>query len=324
MRTLYVMDPLDSLHITGDSTYVLMRESTSRGWPVWWCTPDQLSVRDSAPVARAQEVTTHADSPFFRMVADPALVSLRDFDCVWMRKDPPFDIDYIFSTYVLDLALWRPEGGRSSTLVLNDPRTIVASNEKMYALQWPLLSPPTLVTNRIADIAAFAGVHGRIVIKPWDGNGGRGVLVTERGDANLRSMAELLTNEGRAYCIAQRYLPEIRDGDKRIILIDGEPRGWFKRVPQPGDHRGNMHVGARVEAFDLSPRDLEICRAIGPRLKAEGLLFVGIDVIGDFLTEINVTSPTGLREVVQLQDRSLGPEILDAAYRRWTALQGED
>ena len=312
MRTLYVMDPLEKLHIEGDSTYVMMRDSTARGWPVAWCTPDDLSVRDNTAVARCQVVTTHDDAPHFR-TEETREEPLSAFDAIWMRKDPPFDIDYIFSTYILAMA-------GPKTLVLNDPRSIAASNEKMYALQWPDLSPPTRVTNKVTDVLAFAKEHGRIVIKPWDGNGGRGVLVTADGDPNLRSMAELLTAEGGAYCIAQRYLPEIKTGDKRIVLIDGEPRGWFQRVPQPGDHRGNMHVGATVEGFEMSDRDREICEKIGPRLKAEGLVFVGIDVIGDHMTEINVTSPTGLREIATLQGRQLGPEILDATHRRWKAL----
>ncbi len=314
MRSLFVMDPLERIQVGGDSTYVLMRESTARGWPVWWCTPEELSVRANRAVARAQAVTAHEEAPHFRTGGHEEL-ALGDFDVIWMRKDPPFDINYIFSTYQLAMA-------PPSTLVLNDPRAVAASNEKMYALQWPELSPPTRVTNRVQDVLDFAREHGRIVIKPWDGNGGRGVLVTHSGDGNLRSMAELLTDEGRSYCLAQRYLPEIATGDKRVVLIDGEPRGWFRRVPQPGDHRGNMHVGATVEAFELSDRDVAICREIGPRLRAEGLVFVGIDIIGDYLTEINVTSPTGLREIARLQGRHLGPELLEAARRRWETGKG--
>ena len=316
MRTLFVMDPLDRIQVEGDSTYVLMRESTHRGWPIAWCTPEDLSVRAQNGHARCQALTVHDEAPFFRPEGPPRHRPLADFECIWMRKDPPFDIDYIFSTYILDLA-------GPGALVLNDPRTIKCANEKMYALQWPDLCPPTLVTNRVADAMAFAAEHGRVVLKPWDGNGGRGVLVTAHGDPNLRSIAELLTDEERRYCLVQRYLPEIKEGDKRIILIAGEPRGWFIRVPQPGDHRGNMHVGATVEAFDLTDRDVEICQRLRPRLKAEGLVFVGIDVIGEYLTEINVTSPTGLREIAALQGRRLGPEILDASRRRWLARMEE-
>jgi len=225
-----------------------------------------------------------------------------------LRKDPPFDMTYVFVTYLLDLV-------SSQTLVLNDPLSLKCANEKMYALQWPELCPPTLVTNRIADVRAFAKEHDRIVVKPWDGNGGRGVMVTQDGDGNLAAMVELLTDTERNWCIAQRYEPAIQDtGDKRIILIDGEVRGWFSRIPGSEDHRGNMHVGARVEATDLTERDQEICAALSPRLQAEGLLFTGIDVIGDYLTEINVTSPTGIREIQQLQGRNLAAEICERAY----------
>ncbi len=306
MRTLFVMDPLDRIQVEGDSTYVLMEGSTARGWPISWCTPDDLYVDAQRPRSRSRPVTAHPEAPYFRPAGDPTDEDLAAFDCIWMRKDPPFDMDYIFTTYILDLA-------SRDCLILNDPASLKCNNEKMYALQWPDLCPPTRVTNRIADVLAFAEIHGRIVVKPWDGNGGRGVLVTRAGDPNLRSMAELLTVEETAYCIVQRYLPEIKTGDKRIILIDGEARGWFIRVPGAADHRGNMHVGASVSAFDLTLRDVEICQRLSKRLKAEGLLFVGIDIIGDYLTEINVTSPTGLREIARLQGRILGPELLDRA-----------
>ena len=307
MRTLFVMDPLDRIDVAGDSTYVLMLESVRRGWPIALCTPDQLSVRDNAPWAVATPVHVTSEAPNFHP-GTPHAEPLNAFDCIWMRKDPPFDMDYVFATYLLDLA---------DCLVLNDPRSIKLAQEKLYALQWPELCPPTMFTNRLADVRAFAAEHGRVVLKPWDGNGGRGIVVTEHGDRNLAALVELLTDEGRSYCIAQRYLPAIAtEGDKRILLVDGEPRGWFVRIPGVEDHRGNMHVGARVEAFELSARDLEICEALAPRLKAEGLVFVGIDVIGEHLTEINVTSPTGLQEVHALQGRDLGRELIDAALSR--------
>ena len=307
MRTLFVMDPLERIDVAGDSTYVLMLESIRRGWPIAMCTPETLSVRDNAPWATATPVHVNAEAPYFE--TSPALAEpLSAFDCIWMRKDPPFDMDYVFSTYLLDLA---------DCLVLNDPRSIKLAQEKLYALQWPHLCPPTMFTNRLADVRAFAAEHGRVVLKPWDGNGGRGIVVTEHGDRNLGALVELLTDEGRSYCIAQRYLPEIQsEGDKRILLIDGEPRGWFLRVPGAEDHRGNMHVGASVQSFELTARDRQICAELAPRLKAEGLVFVGIDVIGEYLTEINVTSPTGLREVLDLQGRDLGRELIDAALSR--------
>jgi len=305
------MDPLSSLSIEGDSTYVMMREATRRGFAVWWCTPQDLHVSENKGMALAQEVATHADDPYF-LVGNTIDLPLGHFDCIWMRKDPPFDIHYIFSTYILDLA-------PPSTLVLNDPRSIKCANEKMYALQWPELCPPSTVTNSIQEIVDFAEKHERVVVKPWDGNGGRGVLVTGSDDGNLRVIAELMTNEGQAYCIVQRYLPEIKDGDKRIILIDGEPLGAFLRVPAGRDHRGNMHVGAEVLSCELDERDKEICEALSARLKKEGLLFVGIDVIGGFLTEINVTSPTGMREIARLSGRLLERDLMDAVEEKLNA-----
>lgn len=307
------MDPLSKINVEGDSTYVMMLEATRRGWPTYWCTPDDLQVVQCRPVAQAESVTTSGEEPFFTTRESTAM-ELGEFDCIWMRKDPPFDIHYIFSTYILDLA-------PPTTLVLNDPRSIKCANEKMYALQWPDLCPPTTVTNRIQEILEFAEEHQRVVVKPWDGNGGRGVLVTHAEDGNLRAIAELMTAEETEYCIVQRYLPEIKTGDKRIILIDGEPLGAFLRIPSGRDHRGNMHVGAKVAACELSKRDQEICRALGPRLKKEGLLFVGIDVIGDFLTEINVTSPTGLREIAQLSGQYLERDLLDALEEKIHALR---
>lgn len=305
MKTLYVMDPLEVIQISGDSTYMQMREGTRRGWPVWMCTPRDLYAEGGRGFARARPVPTFAEAPHFRPgpVED---VELGAFDVVWMRKDPPFDMAYIFTTYLLDLV--PPE-----TLVLNAPRALRNFNEKMFAQQFGGLGPRTLITCDIARAMAWIReVEGRVVLKPWDGNGGRGVLVSERGDPNLRSMLEVLTANGRDSILVQHYIPEIAQGDKRIILIDGEAVGWMLRVPQPGDHRGNMHVGATVQACELSERDQEICRALAPALKAHGMLFTGIDTIGPYLTEINVTSPTGIQEINRLMGLQLERTLTDA------------
>jgi glutathione synthase len=253
-------------------------------------------------------VSTHTGAPHFR-TAPAEERPLADLDVIWMRKDPPFDMKYVFATYLLDLV-------PPSTLVLNRPDSIRNCNEKMFAQQWPSLSPPTLVTREIPRIKAFAEqAPGDIVIKPWDGNGGRGVLVTRHGDPNLSSMLELLTAEQTEWILVQHYLPEIKKGDKRIILFDGDPVGWMLRVPGTSDHRGNMHVGATVEACTLTPRDEQICAALAPRLRELGLLFVGIDIIGDALTEINVTSPTGFREIKDLMGVSLEAELANRVER---------
>jgi glutathione synthase len=307
--TLFVMDPLDRINVQGDSTYMLMLEAQRRGFPVWMCTPPDLYTVGGLAHAKATKVTVSTTAPHF--VCEPAVdIGLDHFDVVWMRKDPPFNMDYVFSTYILDAV-------PRHTLVLNDPRSIRNASEKMFTLQFSQFITPTLITREVKRVLAFAAeAPDKVVLKPWDGNGGRGVLVSRHGDANLRSMAEILTAEGTAYVIAQHYIPDIKKGDKRIILVDGEPVGQMLRVPQPGDHRGNMHVGATVEACDLSPRDQEVCAVLGPRLREMGLLFVGIDMIGDFLTEINVTSPTGIQEINALMGVQLERVVTDAVVAR--------
>lgn len=311
LKTLFVMDPLERINVAGDSTYMLMLEARVRGWPVWFCTPGDLYAESGRArgLVRPVEVQRRSEGPPFR--PGPAENRpLSDFDVVWMRKDPPFDMDYIFTTYLLDLA-------GPNTLVLNRPSSLRSRNEKMFAMELAEFGPPTLVSRDIGQLVAWVrATTERTVIKPWDGNGGRGVLVTHGADENLRSMVETLTGEGRHYIIAQRYLPAVKQGDKRIILVDGDARGWMNRVPQKGDHRGNMHAGAKVAACELTPRDREICDAIGPTLRAEGLLFVGIDVIGGNLTEINVTSPTGIQEINHLMGTALEIEITDAVEAR--------
>jgi glutathione synthase len=308
------MDPLDRIHVGGDSTYMLMLEARRRGFSVWMCTPGDLYTVDGLAHARATRLDVTTEAPHFFPEA-PCDIGLDHFRVVWMRKDPPFDMDFVFCTYILDAV-------PPSTLVLNDPRSIRNASEKMFTLQFSEFITPTLITREVERVLAFAAeAPGRVVLKPWDGNGGRGVLISQHGDANLRSMAEILTSEERAYVIAQHYIPEIKKGDKRIILIDGEPVGQMLRVPQPGDHRGNMHVGATVEACELSERDRQVCAALGPRLREMGLLFVGIDMIGDCLTEINVTSPTGIQEINALMKVRLERTLTDAVMARLAGRQ---
>jgi glutathione synthase len=232
-------------------------------------------------------------------------VDLGDFDVVWMRKDPPFDMSYIFATYLLEMV-------PRHTLVVNDPVGLKRFNEKLWAMQFPELHPPTLLSRCPRRLRAFVeGQPKGAVLKPWDGNGGRGVVVTHAGDRNLNSLIELVSDQGQTSVIAQAYLEAIAQGDKRILLLEGEPVAAILRVPPPGDHRGNIHVGARVEACELDARDREICATLGPHLKRHGMVFVGIDVIGGYLTEINVTSPTGFREVHRLTGRRLEAELVD-------------
>jgi glutathione synthase len=309
MKQLFIMDPLDRINVSGDSTYMLMLEACKRGHKVAFCTPGDLFVYDGITHGKLSFCVVVEEEPYF-LVEEPQESSLGIFDVVWMRKDPPFDMDYIFSTYMLDLI-------PKNTLVLNDPISIRNANEKLFALEFAQFCPRTLITREISRARAFAKEEkGKVVIKPWDGNGGRGVLVSSFADPNFRSMLEILTDEERQYIIVQQYIPEVLQGDKRIILIEGEPVGWMARVPQPGDHRGNMHVGAIVESFSLSEKDREICRILGPRLKELGLLFVGIDIIGEYLTEINVTSPTGIQEINPMMGIAIESLITDAVIRR--------
>lgn len=308
MRHLFVMDPLSRINVAGDSTYVVMRTCCDRGHRVMMCEPSGLYAFGGRARARVQPVQVTAEPPYF-LVEDPLDIDLGEVDVVWMRKDPPFDMDYIFSTYLLDLA--PPE-----TLVVNDPIGLKVFNEKIWAMQFPELHPPTLLTSDPEQLRAFVSDQpGKTVLKPWDGNGGRGILVTHGGDQNLRSMIELLTLEGRQAVIAQPFLEAIREGDKRIMLFDGEPVGAMTRVPSADDFRGNMHVGASTIAADLTERDLEICSALAPALRQNGQIWVGIDVIGDYLTEINITSPTGFQEIRQLTGKVLERDLVDRVER---------
>ena len=312
LNTLYVMDPLDVIDVGGDSTYMLMLEGCRREHPIFWCTPADLFALGGRCHARCQRVIVSDKDPYFDC-QEAIDMDLGEFDVVWLRKDPPFDIGYIFSTYMLDLV-------PASTLVLNHPASIRDANEKMVALRYPEFVPATLVTCEVERALRWiADAPGKVVLKPWDGNGGRGVLVSQHGDGNLRSMLEVLTENQRVHILIQHHVPEIIHGDKRIILIDGEVVGWMNRVPQPGDHRGNMHVGASVEACELSETDQQICDAIGDWLKESNLLFVGIDTIGEFMTEINVTSPTGIQEINRLMGTQLEAVLVDAVQAKLRA-----
>jgi glutathione synthase len=310
MRSLFVMDPLEKIRVAGDSTFVTMREHTDRGFPTWFCTPDQMYAREGRTFARTRSVRTVAAPPHFE-VGEPEDLGLGVFDVVWMRKDPPFDMRYVFATYLLDMV-------PAPTLVVNGAHGLKLFNEKMWVMaEWPHLQPPTIVTNDIARVRSFVATRpGRVVLKPWDGNGGRGVLVTQAEDRNLPSMVELLTDDGRNYVIAQDFVPEVEQGDKRILLFDGEPVGAMLRVPTSKDHRANMHAGGEVRACELEPSDLAICAELAPALRRWGMVFVGIDVIGRYLTEINVTSPTGLREMNRLYGWKLEADLVDRVAAR--------
>ncbi len=310
MKHLFVMDPVETIRIDRDSTFALMCEAERRGHAVAIAYVEDLWVEGGEAFARARWSRFQRVQGSHVMAGEPGELSLDGFDVIWMRKDPPFHMGYIFNTYVLDLAVAR---GR---LVVNAPAGLRNMNEKAWAMRFPELTPRSLVTQSMARLRAFADAHGHVVIKPLDGNGGEGVFVVRRDDPNIGVIIETVTQHGQRKVLSQVYVPEIREGDKRVILVDGEPVGAILRVPQGIDHRGNIHVGAKVVRAELTGRDREICAAIGPALREAGQVFVGIDVIGRYLTEVNVTSPTGIHEINAFEGISIEAMVLDAVERR--------
>jgi glutathione synthase len=310
LRLLYVMDPMSRLLVDKDTTFAFMLEGQRRGHPQWHCGPADLFVDRTTPHARARGVEVRRGDPHYTL-AEERTVALEWFDVVFMRKDPPFDLGYFFATHVLGLADAR------ATLVVNDPRGLREANEKLYALRFPEVIPESLVTADPARLKVFMdSLGGEMIVKPLDGCGGAGVFHVHRGDRNLNAILEMSTLEGTRLVMAQRYLPAVREGDKRIIVLDGEPLGAIVRVPREDEHRGNIHVGGRVERAPVDARDREICARLAPRLRADGLWFVGLDVIGGWLTEINVTSPTGVQEIDRLEGVCLEARVMDFVEAR--------
>jgi glutathione synthase len=309
----FQMDPMESLNIAGDSTFALMLEAQARGHALYHYLPRQLSLRDGRLTARARpvEVKREGGGKHFLHGAAETL-DLATVDVILMRQDPPFDMAYITATHLLEHVADR-------VLIVNDPASVRNAPEKLFATHFDGLMPPTLITSDRDAVVAFRAEHGEIILKPLFGNGGAGVFHLKPEDDNLNALIELFTGTSREPIIVQRYLPEIRQGDKRIILIEGEPVGAVLRVPPAGEARANLHVGGRADKTILTPRERDICTAIGPALKAQGLLFVGIDVIGDYLTEINVTSPTGIQEINRLDGVTLEKPVWDAIEARHAA-----
>ena len=298
LKVAFQMDPIERIDIRGDSTFALLLEAQWRGHDVFYYTPDYLSLRDGRLMATGQSLTVEDKPGAHYRLAHPREVDLSEFDVVHLRQDPPFDMAYITTTHLLERI-------QPKTLVVNDPGAVRNAPEKVFVLDFLELMPPTLVTRSADDIRAFRDQHKDIVVKPLYGNGGAAVFRIPPGDTNLNSLIELLGIPFREPIMVQRYIPEVRQGDKRIILVDGEIAGAINRVPAEDETRSNLHVGGKAEAATLTARDREICARLGPELKKRGLIFVGIDVIGDYLTEINVTSPTGIRQVAQFG----GPDI---------------
>jgi glutathione synthase len=299
------MDHISGITIAGDSTFALMLEAERRGHTLYHYTPDRLAMRDGRVVARVEPVSVRDLKGDHFSLGGAETADLSGMDVVLLRQDPPFDMAYITTTHLLERI-------HPATLVVNDPVEVRNAPEKIFVTEYPELMPPTLITRDAEEIRAFRKEHGDIIVKPLYGNGGAGVFRLTENDQNLASLLEIFSTAFREPHVVQGYLPAVRKGDKRIILIDGEPVGAINRVPAEGESRSNMHVGGRPEATELTAREREICEAIGPELKRRGFIFVGIDVIGDYLTEINVTSPTGIREVRRFGGADIASLFWDA------------
>ncbi len=306
-----VMDPIESIKPQKDSTLAMLLAAQRRGWRIAYFTQNGLSVRYGGPFGRGRLLTVEDDAGRWFTYGDEWAGPLEGLDVLLMRKDPPFDMEYVYTTYILQLAEER------GVLVVNKPASLREINEKAYTAWFPHCTPPTLITRSHTDLLEFLDEQGKIVLKPLDGMGGRSIFVVPKGDPNTNVIFETLTQNGTRFTLAQRFLPEIADGDKRVILVDGEPIEYaLARIPAPGESRGNLVMGARGEGRPLTPRDRWLASEIGPTLAAKGILFAGLDVIGEFVTEINVTSPTGIRELDRQFGIDIAARLLDAVERR--------
>ena len=305
LKIAFQMDPIENVNIDGDSSFRLALEAQARGHELFYYTPDQLAFESGVVTARGWPLEVRRDADNFYTLGEKKKVDLADFDVVWLRQDPPFDMGYITSTHLLDMI-------HPDTLVVNDPFWVRNYPEKLLVLNFEGLTPPTTIARDLDTIKAFKDAHKDIILKPLYGNGGAGVFRLGPDDKNLTSLHELFTGINNEPLIAQKFLPDVSNGDKRIILVDGAPVGAINRVPAKGETRSNMHVGGRPEKVGMTKRDHEICAQIGPLLKEKGQIFVGIDVIGDYLTEINLTSPTGIQELERFDGTNVAALIWDA------------
>jgi glutathione synthase len=303
------MDPIEKIDIDGDSTFALALEAQARGHELFYYGPRDLSFKDGKVTAPLRALKVKAQRGAHFELGAPALGDLSKLDVVLMRQDPPFDMGYITATHILERI-------HPKTLVVNDPFHVRNAPEKLFVTHFDGLMPPTLISSDRAAILSFRAEHKDIIVKPLYGNGGAGVFRIRPDDENLSSLLEMFTQFYREPIVVQRYVPDVRKGDKRIILVDGVAAGAINRVPAEGEVRSNMHVGGKPELTELSKRDIEICETIGPELKARGLIFTGIDVIGDYLTEINVTSPTGIQELKRFGGADCAALIWDAIEAR--------
>jgi glutathione synthase len=321
MRFAFVMDPLERILPDKDTTFVFMLESQRRGHEVYYCGADDLFVHGTTPHARARRAEVRRvaadqhDQARHYQLFEERTEALDWFDAVFMRKDPPFDLNYFYATHLLSLI------DPNRTLVVNHPRGLREANEKLYVLNFPTAIPDTFVSGDAARLKGFLDeMGGEMIIKPLGGCGGAGVFHIRRDDRNLNALLETATANGTQLFMAQRYLPAVREGDKRLIVLNGEPLGGCLRVPREDEHRGNIHVGGVCVQTFVTPRDREITTALAPRLRADGLYFVGLDIIGGYLTEVNVTSPTGVQEINRLSGTCLEAPVIDFVEQQVAAL----
>ena len=309
MKVAFQMDPILGVDIDADSTFRLAEKAQDLGHTLFYYVPDQLAYDEGRITARGHWMTVQRVAGQPAVLGPAETVDLETFDVIWLRQDPPFDMHYVTTTHLLDRL-------RDKVLVVNDPFWVRNSPEKLLVLDYPDLTPPTAIARDVETLKAFRDRHGDVIVKPLYGNGGAGVFRLVEGDRNLTSLHEMFTGFSREPLIVQRFLPAVSAGDKRVILVDGEPAGAINRVPAAGEVRSNMHVGGRPEKADLTDRDRDICAAIGPGLREKGQVFVGIDVIGTDLTEINVTSPTGLQELERFDGTDVAGRIWQAIHDR--------
>ena len=309
LKVAIQMDPIGPINIDADSTFRIAEEAQARGHSLFYYTPDKLAYQEGRVTARGWPLTVQRVKGDHFSLGDEVEVDLAGFDVVWLRQDPPFDMGYITTTHILDMI-------HPATLVVNDPFWLRNYPEKLLVLNFPDLTPPTMIARDLETLKDFRARHGDVILKPLYGNGGAGVFKLSKDDSNLASLHELFAGINREPLIMQKFLPDVSKGDKRIILVDGDPVGAINRIPAAGETRSNMHVGGRPEKVDLTDRDREICAAIGPLLREKGQVFVGIDVIGDWLTEINVTSPTGIQELERFDGTNVAAKIWEAIEAR--------
>ena len=309
-----VMDPIADINVKKDTTLAMLLAAQRRGWELYYMEQSDLSLDQGLARATVRRLSVEDNPESWFEVGSPQNIALSDLDVVLMRKDPPFDMDFIYSTYILEAAQ------REGTLVVNDPRSLRDCNEKLFATQFPQCCPPLIVAASAARLKAFHAEHGDVILKPLDGMGGASIFRVKAGDPNLSVIIETLTDHGRQQIMAQKFLPEIVDGDKRILMVDGVPAEYgLARIPMSGETRGNLAAGGSGVAMPLTDRERWICSQVAPVLREKGLLFVGLDVIGDYLTEINVTSPTCVRELDRAHQLDIAGDLMEAIASKLAA-----